>query len=414
MIAVVASLQGELVRLRPLRREDAPRLAEIGSHPEVARWWPDITVEELVAKAEGRDEVEAFAIEHDGELVGLGQIYEHSNPEFRHAGIDLFLDPRLRALGGFVRQAARTILALREHEAVAVEDVVDDLEEHPELVREVAPRLLLPLRQLRGPERTGDRRVEEAPGLQSVDLLEGVVELLRVSVLAADHAERRLDELPRDERRRVRERETDRFGKQGVARENPRRLVELCPRARPPAAHFVVVERGQVVVHEREAVDELDCRARWKQLVGVAPERLAGCERQDRPDPLAAAGERVAHRLGELTELRRQCELVEVGLDPLDELGRALHPPASFFARASSASTSRAISASSERISIARSGSWVDSSSCRERSSRSSRLSARCSDSSAPELTQPAPSRSVRESRSPAVLPLQSRTALRV
>jgi hypothetical protein len=73
MIAVVASLQGELVRLRPLRREDAPHLAEIGSHAEVARWWPDITVEELVAKAEGRDEVEAFAIEHDGELVGLGR-----------------------------------------------------------------------------------------------------------------------------------------------------------------------------------------------------------------------------------------------------------------------------------------------------------------------------------------------------
>jgi hypothetical protein len=91
MIAVVASLQGELVRLRPLRRKDAPRLAEIGAQPEVARWWPDITVDELVDKAERRDEVEAFAIEHDGELVGLGQIYEHSNPELA-AGTDVFRD----------------------------------------------------------------------------------------------------------------------------------------------------------------------------------------------------------------------------------------------------------------------------------------------------------------------------------
>jgi aminoglycoside 6'-N-acetyltransferase len=124
MIAVVTSLQGELVRLRPLRREDAPHLAEIGSHPEIARWWPDITVEELVAKAEGRDDVEAFAIEHDGELVGLGQIYEHSNPEYRHAGIDLFLAPQLhgRGLGrDTVRTLARWLVEERGHHRVVID-----------------------------------------------------------------------------------------------------------------------------------------------------------------------------------------------------------------------------------------------------------------------------------------------------
>src|SRR5204863_3524041 len=108
------------------------------------------------------------------------------------------------------------------------------------------------------------------------------------------------------------------------------------------------IERGKVIVDEREVVDELDRRARGKQLLRLAAERLPGRERQHRPDPLAPAGERVAHWLGEPAELRRQRELVEVGLDQLDELGRALHPPASCLARASSASTSRAISASSE------------------------------------------------------------------
>ena len=57
-----------------------------------------------------------------------------------------------------------------------------------------------------------------------------------------------------------------------------------------------------------------------------------------------------------------QRELVEVALDQGGQLLWARHP-ASFFARASSTSTSFAISASSERISIARSGSCVDSSS---------------------------------------------------
>ena len=158
MIAVVASLQGELVRLRPLRREDAPRLAEIGSHPEVARWWPDITVEELVAKAEGRDEVEAFAIEHDGELVGLGQIYEHSNPEFRHAGIDLFLDPRLhgRGLGrDAVRTLGRWLVEERGHHRVVIDPaaanetfLVSDGQDlsTPELIRRMAGAMGRPAR----------------------------------------------------------------------------------------------------------------------------------------------------------------------------------------------------------------------------------------------------------------------------
>lgn len=124
MIALVASLQGELVQLRALHREDAPRLAEIGAQPEVARWWPDITVEELVEKAEGRDEVEAFAIEHDGEVIGLGQIYEHSNPEYRHAGMDLFLAAPLhgRGLGrDAVRTLARLLVVERGHHRIVID-----------------------------------------------------------------------------------------------------------------------------------------------------------------------------------------------------------------------------------------------------------------------------------------------------
>jgi aminoglycoside 6'-N-acetyltransferase len=34
-----ATLQGRAVRLRPVTADDAPRLTEILTHPEVARWW---------------------------------------------------------------------------------------------------------------------------------------------------------------------------------------------------------------------------------------------------------------------------------------------------------------------------------------------------------------------------------------
>src|SRR4051794_40143598 len=75
------------------------------------------------------------------------------------------LEPCLRAIGSLVGERAGAVDAVREHVAVAVEDVVDDLEQETELVAERPPRRLLALRHLRDPERQPDARAEEAPGL---------------------------------------------------------------------------------------------------------------------------------------------------------------------------------------------------------------------------------------------------------
>jgi aminoglycoside 6'-N-acetyltransferase len=104
-------LCGERVTVRRLAATDAPRLAELGREPEVARWWPGITADKLVAKAEGRDDVVAFAVEHDGELIGLAQIYEEPDPDNRHAGIDLFLGSPYQGEG----LGADTVLTLARH-----------------------------------------------------------------------------------------------------------------------------------------------------------------------------------------------------------------------------------------------------------------------------------------------------------
>jgi aminoglycoside 6'-N-acetyltransferase len=117
-------VKGERVRLRPLRREDVPGLAEIGAQPEVARWWPDITEEELAKKAEGRDDVEAFAIEREDRVIGMAQIWEEKTPEFRHAGIDLFLDPAVHGQGlgrDAVRTLARWLVEERGHHRVTID-----------------------------------------------------------------------------------------------------------------------------------------------------------------------------------------------------------------------------------------------------------------------------------------------------
>jgi aminoglycoside 6'-N-acetyltransferase len=120
----VAVLEGDRVRLRPLAPEDAGRLAEIGTEPEVSRWWPDITVDELRAKAEGRDDATAFAVEHRGNVIGLVQFAEEENEEYRHANIDLFLTTSVhnRGLGrDTVRTLARWLIDERGHHRITID-----------------------------------------------------------------------------------------------------------------------------------------------------------------------------------------------------------------------------------------------------------------------------------------------------
>lgn len=68
----VVELRGDLVVLRPLADEDVDRIVELGSHPEVARWWPGLTHAQVAEKARGADEgAVVFAILEDGEVAGV-------------------------------------------------------------------------------------------------------------------------------------------------------------------------------------------------------------------------------------------------------------------------------------------------------------------------------------------------------
>jgi aminoglycoside 6'-N-acetyltransferase len=103
-------LRGERVVVRPLTEVDVPRLVELGGHPEVARWWRGLTTEHVGKKARGEDEdVVVFAIVVDGEVVGMIQYYEEEEPEYEHAGIDLFLGTPYHG-GGLGTDAVRTMV----------------------------------------------------------------------------------------------------------------------------------------------------------------------------------------------------------------------------------------------------------------------------------------------------------------
>ncbi len=79
--------------------------------------------------AEGRNDVVVFAVEHEGEVIGLAQIYEEPDPDNRHAGIDLFLGSPYQRQGlgtDTVRTLARHLVRERGHHRLVIDPVVEN------------------------------------------------------------------------------------------------------------------------------------------------------------------------------------------------------------------------------------------------------------------------------------------------
>jgi aminoglycoside 6'-N-acetyltransferase len=106
--------------LRPLTEGDDDELRRIHSTPEVSRWWDlpdaDFPWDEPASTR--------LAIEVDGAVAGLIQFSEELEPKYRHAGIDLFLDPALhgRGLGTeAVRRVVRHLIDDRGHHRITID-----------------------------------------------------------------------------------------------------------------------------------------------------------------------------------------------------------------------------------------------------------------------------------------------------
>jgi aminoglycoside 6'-N-acetyltransferase len=118
------------VRLRPLTADDVPLVAAIQAQPAVASRWGEPRVDDLEGKAAGTDECTAFAIELDGEVVGLIQYHEEDDEMYRHAGIDLFLSEQVhgRGLGtDAVRTMARYLIRDRGHHRLVIDPAADNV-----------------------------------------------------------------------------------------------------------------------------------------------------------------------------------------------------------------------------------------------------------------------------------------------
>jgi aminoglycoside 6'-N-acetyltransferase len=108
------------LNLRPLVTGDEAELRRIHATPEVKRWWgvPD---EDFPREEPGSVR---FTIEVDGAIAGLIQYVEESEPTYRHAGIDLFLDPALHGRGigaDAVRRIARLLIDEHGHHRITID-----------------------------------------------------------------------------------------------------------------------------------------------------------------------------------------------------------------------------------------------------------------------------------------------------
>lgn len=125
-----AELRGAHVVLRPFRPDDVERIAAIQAEPGVARWWGPPDEADLRRKASGRSGERALVIEAGGEPAGIIEYHEEDEPDFRHAGLDLFLAERFRGRGlgpDAVRALARYLLRDRAHHRLTIDPAVDNV-----------------------------------------------------------------------------------------------------------------------------------------------------------------------------------------------------------------------------------------------------------------------------------------------
>lgn len=141
---------------RPPAEDDIDVLTEMLADPEVARWWPDFDRPRVAIELVGSDDdvrvIENVgegaqvtyrkigecehgvdlheAVRPSGEVIGVIQSYEVTDPQYRHAGIDLFIGRRHWGQG-FGREAVealvRELFFTRDHHRLVIDPAADNL-----------------------------------------------------------------------------------------------------------------------------------------------------------------------------------------------------------------------------------------------------------------------------------------------
>ncbi|MEU6237943.1 GNAT family protein [Kitasatospora sp. NPDC047058] len=123
-------LHGTHVTLRPATDDDVPALVAIRSTPEVyARWRGGDDLADAVAGDLKEPDTETFVITVGGQVAGAVQWYANNDDEYRHAGMDIYLDPAHhgRGLGtDAVRTLARHLVGHHHYHRLIIDPAADN------------------------------------------------------------------------------------------------------------------------------------------------------------------------------------------------------------------------------------------------------------------------------------------------
>ena len=123
-------LAGSAVTLRPSTSEDIAPLARIRATPEVRHRWRGTDLVAEIGADLADEELHLFTVEDAaGEVIGLIQYAEEDDPDYRHASIDVFLDPGVHGQGlgvDTVRTLVRHLVRDRGHHRLTIDPAADN------------------------------------------------------------------------------------------------------------------------------------------------------------------------------------------------------------------------------------------------------------------------------------------------
>lgn len=122
-------LNDSRIQLRPVVEGDRKSLSAILAEPDVARWWVHEDVPTTVAGVFDDDDEVRLAIVVEGVVVGLIQYAEENTPDYRHAGLDLFVGGAWQGRGigpDAIRLVARYLIQVRGHHRLIIDPAVDN------------------------------------------------------------------------------------------------------------------------------------------------------------------------------------------------------------------------------------------------------------------------------------------------
>lgn len=130
MIKPPPVLDGELVRLRPVTSGDVADLVRIRRTPEVfARWRGGEDMAAAVEEDLAEPDVTSYAVEVENRVVGFIQWQSEDEADYRHAGIDVYIDPAVhnRGIGtDAVRTLARHLFVDHGHHRLVIDPAADN------------------------------------------------------------------------------------------------------------------------------------------------------------------------------------------------------------------------------------------------------------------------------------------------